>query len=183
MNCEENLVCPLLQVVVRIAIPPMSVSAFHQVHSLLSSNVGNFSKEPLSRNHSTNPTALHQSLHIFSTWLSSVEVVYFSRLAAYRNYNQNSSLEEFAKTYQMICEEVKKPEIKYESAFTLLWSERPFGQVHLLWQIVIWLGKRRGDRKVKIMIMTRVVGTGRCPRETTQVDEEQSEDVEDKDKD
>ena len=36
---------------------------------------------------------------------------------------------------------------------------------------------------MKIMIMTRVVGTGRCARETTQVDEEQSEDIEDKDED
>ena len=35
----------------------------------------------------------------------------------------------------MICEEIKKPENKYEAASTLLGSERPFGQVHLLWQI------------------------------------------------
>jgi hypothetical protein len=35
----------------------------------------------------------------------------------------------------MICEEVKKPENMYEAASTLLGSERPFGQVHLLWQI------------------------------------------------
>ena len=35
----------------------------------------------------------------------------------------------------MICEEVKKPGNKYEAASTLLGSERPFGQIHLLWQI------------------------------------------------
>ena len=35
----------------------------------------------------------------------------------------------------MICEKVKKPENKHEAASTLLRSERPFGQVHLLWQI------------------------------------------------
>ena len=35
----------------------------------------------------------------------------------------------------MICEEVKKPENKYEAALTLLESERPFGQVHLFLQI------------------------------------------------
>jgi len=35
----------------------------------------------------------------------------------------------------MICQEVKKPENKYEAASTLLGSERPFGQPHLLWQI------------------------------------------------
>ena len=32
-------------------------------------------------------------------------------------------------------EEVRKPENKYEAGATLLASERPFGQVHLLWQI------------------------------------------------
>jgi hypothetical protein len=35
----------------------------------------------------------------------------------------------------MICTEVKKSENKYEAAATLLGSERPFGQVHLLWKI------------------------------------------------
>lgn len=40
-----------------------------------------------------------------------------------------------ARAYQVICEEVRKPENKYEAASTLLGSERPFGQVHLLWQI------------------------------------------------
>ena len=47
----------------------------------------------------------------------------------------HDALVRLAKTYQMICEEVKKPENKYEAASTLLGSERPFGQVHLLWQI------------------------------------------------
>jgi len=44
-------------------------------------------------------------------------------------------LAQVAKAYRMICEEVKKPENKYEAAATLLGSERPFGQVHLLWKI------------------------------------------------
>jgi hypothetical protein len=39
------------------------------------------------------------------------------------------------RAYQLICEEVRKPENRYEAASTLLGSERPFGQVHLLWQI------------------------------------------------
>jgi conserved oligomeric Golgi complex subunit 6 len=47
----------------------------------------------------------------------------------------HDALVRLAKTYQMICEKVKKPENKYEAASTLLGSERPFGQVHLLWQI------------------------------------------------
>jgi hypothetical protein len=40
-----------------------------------------------------------------------------------------------AKVYRTICAEVKKPENKYEAAATLLGSERPFGQLHLLWKI------------------------------------------------
>ena len=36
----------------------------------------------------------------------------------------------------MMCEKVKKLENKHEAASTLLGSERPFGQVHLLWQIL-----------------------------------------------
>jgi hypothetical protein len=35
----------------------------------------------------------------------------------------------------MICAEVRKPENRYEAGATLLGSERPFGQVHLLWKI------------------------------------------------
>lgn len=46
-----------------------------------------------------------------------------------------AALERMARAYQVICEEVRKPENKYEAASTLLGSERPFGQVHLLWQI------------------------------------------------
>jgi hypothetical protein len=45
------------------------------------------------------------------------------------------ALAQVAKAYRMICEGVKKPENKYEAAATLLGSERPFGQVHLLWKI------------------------------------------------
>lgn len=45
------------------------------------------------------------------------------------------ALAQVAKAYRMICKEVKKPENKYEAAATLLGSERPFGQEHLLWKI------------------------------------------------
>jgi len=38
-------------------------------------------------------------------------------------------------TYKWICEEVRKAENRYEGASTVLGSERPFGQVGLLWQI------------------------------------------------
>ena len=46
-----------------------------------------------------------------------------------------AALERVAETYERICEEVKKPENRYEAGATLLGSERPFGQVRLLWQI------------------------------------------------
>ena len=46
-----------------------------------------------------------------------------------------AALERLAHTYERVCEEVKKAENKYEAAATLLGSERPFGQVRLLWQI------------------------------------------------
>jgi phosphopantothenoylcysteine synthetase/decarboxylase len=50
-----------------------------------------------------------------------------------------------AKMYKMICEEVKKPANRYEAASTLLGSERPFGQVHLLWQIFGLEDKEEND--------------------------------------
>ncbi len=46
-----------------------------------------------------------------------------------------AALERVAGTYERICEEVKKGENKYEAGATVLGSERPFGQVRLLWQI------------------------------------------------
>ena len=46
-----------------------------------------------------------------------------------------AALERLARTYERVCEEVKKAENKYEAGATLLGSERPFGQVHLLYQI------------------------------------------------
>ena len=47
----------------------------------------------------------------------------------------HDALVRLAKTYQMICDEVKKPKNKYDATSTLLGSEKPFGRVHLLWQI------------------------------------------------
>ncbi|OBZ72284.1 hypothetical protein A0H81_07481 [Grifola frondosa] len=46
-----------------------------------------------------------------------------------------ATLEHLAEMYRRLCEEVQKPENKYEAASTLLGSKWPFGQVHLLWQI------------------------------------------------
>ena len=46
------------------------------------------------------------------------------------------ALERLAETYRRLCEEVRRPENRYEAAATLLGSERPFGQMHLLTQIL-----------------------------------------------
>jgi hypothetical protein len=97
-------------------------------------------QEPLSRIPSTQPAALQSALHNFSLWLSGLEVVQSPRLqhlTVQRLHSQihQAALERMAHAYQLICEEVKRPENRYEAASTLLGSERPFGQVHLLWQI------------------------------------------------
>lgn len=97
-------------------------------------------QEPLSHIPATQPAQLLVSLNKFSTWLSGLEVVQSPRLARLTHQRlhfqiHHAALVRLAKTYEMLCEEVRKPENKYEAASTLLGSERPFGQVHLLWQI------------------------------------------------
>ena len=73
-------------------------------------------------------------------WLTSNTVDHPPRLAQLSTQSlatriHRAALVRVVKTYQYFCEEVKNPENKYEAAATLLGSQRPFGQVHLLWQI------------------------------------------------
>ncbi|KAF8065376.1 oligomeric Golgi complex subunit 6 [Lyophyllum atratum] len=96
--------------------------------------------DPLSRVPSMQPAELQVALRNFSLWLSSLDVVQsprLSHLTVQRLHNQvhQAALERMARAYRLICEEVKKPQNKYEAASTLLGSERPFGQIHLLRQI------------------------------------------------
>ncbi|KZP29030.1 oligomeric complex COG6 [Athelia psychrophila] len=96
--------------------------------------------EPLSRMEATQPQQLLASLHTFSLWLSGLEVVQSPRLVRLTHPRLHSqihhvALTRLAKMYGRLCDEVRKPENKYEAASTLLGSERPFGQIHLLWQI------------------------------------------------
>ncbi|KAI0929236.1 hypothetical protein AcW1_006229 [Taiwanofungus camphoratus] len=96
--------------------------------------------EPLSRIPATQPSQLQSSLRKFSLWLSSSGVVDSPRLSQLTVQSlharvHEAALERLAQTYQRLCEEVRKPENRYEAASTLLGSERPFGQAHLLWQI------------------------------------------------
>lgn len=97
-------------------------------------------QEPLSRMEATQPPQLLSALHTFSLWLSGLEVVQSPRLVRLTHPRLHSqihhvALTRLAKMYERLCDEVKKPENKYEAASTLLGSERPFGQIHLLWQI------------------------------------------------
>ena len=83
---------------------------------------------------------MQAALHRFSEWLSGLEVVHSPRLSLLTVQSlharvHQAALRRLAETYERVCEEVKRPENKYEAAATLLGSERPFGQVRLLWQI------------------------------------------------
>lgn len=97
-------------------------------------------QEPLSHVPAAEPAALQGALGRFSEWLSGEGVVRSRRLSLLTVQSLHSrvhqaALERVAGTYERICEEVKKGENKYEAGATVLGSERPFGQVRLLWQI------------------------------------------------
>ena len=94
----------------------------------------------MSRMPATQPLYLQRALRQFSLWLSGLEVVHSPRLAqliVQKLHSQihQEALARLAKAYRTICVEVRKPGNKYEAAETLLGSERPFGQVHLLWKV------------------------------------------------
>ncbi|KAK7473122.1 Golgi transport complex subunit 6 [Stygiomarasmius scandens] len=96
--------------------------------------------EPLSHVPSTQPSELQVALRNFSLWLSGPEVVHSSRLSSLtlqrlHNKIHQTALTRMAKAYEVICEQVRMKENRYEAASTLLGGERPFGQVALLWQI------------------------------------------------
>ncbi|KAK2459490.1 hypothetical protein APHAL10511_008474 [Amanita phalloides] len=101
---------------------------------------GHHHQEPLSHVPGMQPSDLQMALRQFSIWLSEPEVVHSARLAQltmqrYHALIHQAALERVVRAYRVICEHVRSPENKYEAASTLLGSERPFGQVHLLWQI------------------------------------------------
>ena len=60
-----------------------------------------------------------------------------ARLAAQPLHRRvhHAALARLGRAYARVCVEVRRPENRYEAAATLLGGERPFGQVHLLWQI------------------------------------------------
>lgn len=110
------------------------------IHSFLNIHTSGLIQEPLSRLPTSSPARLQNTLHKFSLWLTSQTVDHSPRLAQLAVQSlatriHQKALERLVQTYKWFCEEVKRPENRYEAAATLLGSERPFGQVHLLYQI------------------------------------------------
>ncbi|EDR06395.1 uncharacterized protein LACBIDRAFT_190965 [Laccaria bicolor S238N-H82] len=129
--------------------------------------------DPLSHNPTTQPQSLHQSLKNFSLWLSGLEVLHSPRLAQLNTPKlqtqiHHAALVRVVRAYEGICEAVKRPENRYEAAATLLGSERPFGRVHLLWQI-FGLEEEEGE------------GEGEEEKEEGDDDEEEGDEDEDDD--
>ncbi|KZT09589.1 oligomeric complex COG6 [Laetiporus sulphureus 93-53] len=96
--------------------------------------------EPLSHIPAAQPARVQAALRRFSDWLSGPGVVESPRLAQLTVQSlaarvHQAALQRLAGAYRRLCEEVRRPENRYEAAATLLGSERPFGQVHLLYQI------------------------------------------------
>ncbi|KAJ3994990.1 oligomeric complex COG6 [Lentinula boryana] len=118
----------------------MANAGLDEIASLCENHDGS---EPLSHIPGIQPFQLQSALTTYSRWLStSTEVVSsssprLSRLTLQRLHTQihHAALGRMAKAYGMICEKVRRKENRYEAAATLLGTERPFGQVGLLWQI------------------------------------------------
>ena len=93
------------------------------------------------------PRDLSEALHGFAQWLSSHDVVSSSHLSGLSDKRladrvHRDALRSLAAAYEKICAEVRKPENRYEAANTILGSERPFGSLNALAQI---LGLGDGD--------------------------------------
>ncbi|KAA1469161.1 oligomeric complex COG6 [Dentipellis sp. KUC8613] len=98
----------------------------------------------------TQPSALTAALAHFATWLSGLEVVHAPRLALLQHAALNArihraALRRLAKAYARVCEEVRRPENRYEAPGTLLGGERPFGRVGVLEQILGVEGEDAGE--------------------------------------
>ncbi|KAG8983873.1 Golgi transport complex subunit 6, partial [Tulasnella sp. 427] len=96
---------------------------------------------PLSRLPSASSQALTAALTQFDSFLSTLDPSSSPRLALLSVPRLASSihidaLHHIGRVYGRICDQVRKPENKYEFAGTLLGSRRPFGDMRVLWQIL-----------------------------------------------
>jgi hypothetical protein len=97
--------------------------------------------EPLSYRPGARAYEVQACLHQLASWLSMADIVQsprLGRLSLQRLHTRihHAALERLVSAYQLICEEIRHPRNKYEASATLLGSERPFGQINLLCQIL-----------------------------------------------
>ena len=108
-------------------------------------------QEPLSHLPAASTPRLQSALHTFALWLSSTAVdrpaprLAQLALSALALRVHREALKRLVRTYRWFCKEVRSKESRYEAAATVLGGERPFGQVHLLWQIFGIEGEESGD--------------------------------------
>lgn len=96
---------------------------------------------PLSHLPAATSQETSSALRKFDSFLSSLDVLSSPRLALLTvprlaTFIHRSALKKIGETYSHICNEVRNPGNKYEFATTLLGSQRPFGQMNVLWQVL-----------------------------------------------
>ncbi|KIJ51335.1 hypothetical protein M422DRAFT_26752 [Sphaerobolus stellatus SS14] len=96
---------------------------------------------PLAHHSPASSQYLASALRLFDAFLSSLDVLSSPRLSLLTvprlaTLIHRSALKRLGQAYGRICEEVKAPKNKYEFASTLLGSQRPFGQMNVLWQVL-----------------------------------------------
>lgn len=95
----------------------------------------------MSRLPEATPPEITVALRAFDTFLSELDVVSSPRLVLLTVPRlaalvHRSALEKLGNYYAKLCETIKDPRNKYEFASTLLGSQRPFGQMGVLWQVM-----------------------------------------------
>ncbi|KAI5122053.1 hypothetical protein M0805_006037 [Coniferiporia weirii] len=97
--------------------------------------------EPISHIGVMQPQPLGLVLRAFAAWLSTPDVVQPSRLEPLLDRRlaervHRAALRALVSAYDRICAEVRKPANRYEAANTILGSQRPFGNLSALRQIL-----------------------------------------------
>lgn len=99
------------------------------------------SQMPLSHLPATSAQEMSTALRKFDSFLSTLDVLSSPRLTLLTvprlaTLIHRSTLKQIGIAYSRVCDEVRKSENKYEFATTLLGSQRPFGQMNVLWQVL-----------------------------------------------
>lgn len=96
---------------------------------------------PLSHLPAASSQETSTALRNFDSFLSSLDVLSSPRLALLSvprlaTLIHRSALKQIGEAYGRICDEVRLSGNKYEFVTTLLGSQRPFGQMNVLWQVL-----------------------------------------------